>query len=32
VIHPLVTADMPDEVTDYDICRAIEAKLKEKNT
>jgi len=32
VIHPLVMADMPDEVTDYEIARAIEAKLKEKNT
>jgi hypothetical protein len=32
VIHPLVMADMPDEATDYEIARAIEAKLKEKNT
>ena len=32
VIHPLVMADMPDEATDYEISRAIEAKLKEKNT
>jgi hypothetical protein len=32
VIHPLVMADMADEVTDYEIARAIEAKLKEKNT
>ena len=31
VIHPLVMADMPDEATDYEIARAIEAKLKEKN-
>jgi hypothetical protein len=32
VLHPLVMADMPDEATDYEIARAIEAKLKEKNT
>jgi hypothetical protein len=32
VIHPLVMADMPDEATDYEIAKAIEAKLKEKNT
>ena len=32
VIHPLVMADMPDEATDYEIARAVEAKLKEKNT
>ena len=32
VIHPLVMAEMPDEATDYEIARAIEAKLKEKNT
>ena len=32
VIHPLVMADMPDEATDYEIARAIEAKLKDKNT
>jgi hypothetical protein len=31
VIHPLVMADMPDEATDYEIAKAIEAKLKEKN-
>ena len=31
VIHPLVIADMADEATDYEIARAIEAKLKEKN-
>jgi len=31
VIHPLVMADMPDQATDYEIARAIEAKLKEKN-
>ena len=31
VIHPLVMADMPDEATDYEIARAIEAKLKERN-
>jgi len=31
VIHPLVMADMPDEATDYEIARAIEAKLKQKN-
>jgi hypothetical protein len=31
VIHPLVMADMPDEATDYEIARAIEAKLKDKN-
>ena len=31
VIHPLVMADMADEATDYEIARAIEAKLKEKN-
>jgi hypothetical protein len=32
VLHPLVMADMSDEATDYEIARAIEAKLKEKNT
>ena len=32
VIHPLVMADMPDQATDYEIARAIEAKLKEKNS
>jgi len=32
VIHPLVMAEMPDEATDYEIARAIEAKLKEKNS
>jgi hypothetical protein len=32
VIHPLVMADMPDQATDYEIAKAIEAKLKEKNT
>jgi hypothetical protein len=32
VIHPLVMADMPEQATDYEIARAIEAKLKEKNT
>jgi len=31
VIHPLVMADMPDQATDYEIAKAIEAKLKEKN-
>ena len=31
VIHPLVMADMADEATDYEIARAIEAKLREKN-
>jgi hypothetical protein len=31
VIHPLVMADMPDQATDYEIARAIEAKLKDKN-
>jgi hypothetical protein len=31
VIHPLVMADMPDEATDYEIAKAIEAKLKKKN-
>ncbi len=31
VLHPLVMADMPDEATDYEIARAIEAKVKEKN-
>ena len=31
VLHPLVMADMSDEATDYEIARAIEAKLKEKN-
>ena len=31
VIHPLVMADMSDQATDYEIARAIEAKLKEKN-
>ena len=31
VLHPLVMADMPDEATDYEIAKAIEAKLKEKN-
>jgi hypothetical protein len=32
VLHPLVMADMSDEATDYEIARAIEAKLKERNT
>jgi len=32
VIHPLVMADMSDQATDYEIAKAIEAKLKEKNT
>jgi predicted S18 family serine protease len=32
VLHPLVMADMSDEATDYEIARAIETKLKEKNT
>ena len=32
VLHPLVMADMSDEATDYEIARAIEAQLKEKNT
>lgn len=32
VLHPLVMADMPDEATDYEIARAIEAKLRSKNT
>jgi hypothetical protein len=32
VLHPLVMADMSDEATDYEIARAIEAKLKQKNT
>jgi len=32
VLHPLVMADMSDEATDYEIARAIEAKLKELNT
>lgn len=31
VIHPLVMADMADEATDYEIARAIEAKLRERN-
>ena len=31
VLHPLVMADLSDEATDYEIARAIEAKLKEKN-
>jgi hypothetical protein len=31
VLHPLVVADLSDEQTDYEIARAIEAKLKEKN-
>lgn len=31
VLHPLVMADISDEATDYEIARAIEAKLKEKN-
>ena len=31
VLHPLVMADMSDEATDYEIARAIEAQLKEKN-
>lgn len=31
VIHPLVMANMADEATDYEIARAIEAKLREKN-
>jgi len=32
VLHPLVMADISDEATDYEIARAIEAKLKQKNT
>jgi hypothetical protein len=32
VIHPLVMADMPDQATDYEIAKAIEAALKERNT
>jgi hypothetical protein len=32
LLNPLVMADMPDEATDYEIAKAIEAKLKEKNT
>jgi hypothetical protein len=34
IIHPIVMADMPDEMTDYEIARAIEAAhgIKEKNT
>jgi hypothetical protein len=32
VLHPLVMADLSDEATDYEIARAIEAKLREKNT
>jgi hypothetical protein len=32
LLHPLVVADLSDEQTDYEIARAIEAKLKEKNT
>ena len=32
VLHPLVMADMSDEATDYEIARAIEAKLREKNS
>jgi hypothetical protein len=32
VIHPLVMAEMPDQATDYEIAKAIEAKLKELNT
>lgn len=32
VLHPLVMADLSDEATDYEIARAIEAKLKKKNT
>jgi hypothetical protein len=31
VIHPLVMANMADETTDYEIARAIESKLREKN-
>jgi len=31
VIHPLVVADLSDEQTDYEIAKAIEAKLKQKN-
>jgi len=31
LLNPLVMADMPDEATDYEIAKAIEAKLKEKN-
>lgn len=31
VLHPLVMADLSDEATDYEIAKAIEAKLKEKN-
>jgi hypothetical protein len=32
LLHPLVVADLSDEQTDYEIARAIETKLKEKNT
>ena len=32
VIHPLVIAEMPDQATDYEIAKAIEAKLKKLNT
>lgn len=32
VIHPLVMADMTDQATDYEIAKAIEAKLKELNS
>ena len=32
VLHPLVMADMSDEATDYEIARAIEVKLKAKNS
>lgn len=31
VLHPLVMADISDEATDYEIARAIEAKLKDRN-
>lgn len=31
LIHSLVMANMPDEATDYEIARVIEAKLKELN-
>jgi hypothetical protein len=31
VIHPLVVADLSDEQTDYEIAKAIEAKVRSKN-
>jgi hypothetical protein len=31
VLHPLVLLDLADEQTDYEIARAIEARLREKN-